>query len=136
MNGWRIRATLGCIVLGVAFVLVSGVAAEKEPPKLPTKDFSKEKAHKVIRAVDGDTVVLEMDGKEVKVRLIGVDTPETMHPTKQVEFYGKEASRFTANLLKGESVYVEYGKERTDKYGRTLAYLYRVPDGLFINLKT
>ena len=92
---------------------------------------------KVVRVIDGDTVVLLLDGKETTVRLIGVDTPETVHPHKSVESYGKEASRFTENLLKGESVKLEYesGVSKLDKYGRTLAYLYRVPDGLFVNLE-
>jgi micrococcal nuclease len=69
----------------------------------------------------------------VKARLIGVDTPETVHPSKPVEHYGREASLFLTNLLKGESVYAVYDQERTDRYGRTLAYLFRAPDGLFVN---
>ena len=64
------------------------------------------------------------------VRLIGVDTPETVHPNKPVKAYGKEASNFTKNLLLGESVYLRYDVERIDQYGRLLAYLYRAPDGL------
>lgn len=71
----------------------------------------------------------------MKVRLIGVDTPETVHPQKPVEFYGRESSLFLKNLLKGESVHVVYGQERLDNYGRTLGYLYRAPDGLFVNLE-
>ena len=51
--------------------------------------------------MDGDTVVLLVDGVPVKVRLIGVDTPETVHPSKPVERYGKEASAFTRDLLRG-----------------------------------
>jgi micrococcal nuclease len=104
-------------------------------PKLPPKDWTGTKAHKVVRIVDGDTVVVSLNGKPTRVRLIGVDTPETVHPKKAVEFYGKEASRFTTNLLKGESVYLDYDQQKTDKYGRTLAYLYRAPDGLFVNLE-
>ena len=70
------------------------------------------------------------------MRLVGVDAPETVHPDKPVEFYGPEASRFLTNLLKGEKVYVEAKPdETTDKYGRTLYYLYRAPDGLFVNLE-
>ena len=90
-------------------------------------------AYPVSRIVDGDTVVLLMDGSPIKVRLIGVDTPETLHPSKPVQHYGKEASTFTRNLLRGELVYLKYGFERTDRYGRLLAYLYRAPDGLFVN---
>ena len=91
--------------------------------------------HPVIRVVDGDTVVLSLDGVKTRVRLIGIDTPETVHPQKPVEHYGQEASTFLKNLLRGESVSVEYepGAATTDQYGRTLAYLYRAPDGLFVN---
>ncbi len=106
-------------------------------PAQPEKDFEDSPSYEVVRVVDGDTVVLAMDGKDTKVRLIGVDTPETVHPEKPAEAYGREASRFTENLLKGESVCVEYepGPSKLDKYGRLLAYLYRVPDGLFVNLE-
>ena len=91
--------------------------------------------HPVIRVVDGDTVVLSLDGVKTRVRLIGIDTPETVHPQKPVEHYGQEASTFLKNLLRGESVSLEYETEAatTDKYGRTLAYVYRAPDGLFVN---
>jgi len=68
--------------------------------------------------------------------MVGVDTPETVHPQKPVEHYGKEASMFTTNLLKGEEVYIELEPDNTvGKYGRKLLYLYRVPDGLFVNLE-
>lgn len=101
----------------------------------PAQDVTADHAYKVVRVVDGDTVIILIDGKQTRVRLIGVDTPETVHPQKAVEAYGKEASQFTRNLLEGESVYLEYeaGVSKLDKYGRTLAYVYRVPDRLFIN---
>lgn len=79
--------------------------------------------------VDGDTLVL--DGNE-KVRLIGVDTPETVHPQKPVEYFGKEASAFTRRMVEGKKVSLEYDWERQDKYGRTLAYVY-LQDGKFLN---
>ena len=85
--------------------------------------------------IDGDTVKIDYNGKATNVRLIGVDTPETVHPSKPVEAYGKEASNFTKNLLQGESVYLRFDIDKTDKYGRLLAYLYRAPDGLFVNLE-
>jgi len=100
--------------------------------------FKGKPTYSVVRIVDGDTVVLLVDGKEEKVRLIGVDTPETVKPDTPVEEYGLEASRFTKNLLSGESVYVETdpgGAGKVDRYKRTLAFLYRVPDGLFVNLE-
>ena len=99
------------------------------------KEFKAATAFKVLRAIDGDTIEIEQDGKPVTVRLIGVDTPETVHPQKPLEAFGKEASKFTSNLLKGESVYLEYDRDKTDKYGRTLAFVYRAPDGLFVNLE-
>lgn len=101
----------------------------------PVEDFTGDTAYKVIRVIDGDTVKIDYNGKATNVRLIGVDTPETVHPNKPVEAYGKEASNFTKNLLQGESVYLRFDVERTDTYGRLLAYLYRAPDGLFVNLE-
>jgi micrococcal nuclease len=98
-------------------------------------NFTAAQAYKVSKVIDGDTVKLIIDGKLTTVRLIGIDTPETVHPTKPIQPYGKRASEFLHNMLAGGSVYLEYGAERTDKYGRVLAYLYRAPDGLFVNLE-
>jgi micrococcal nuclease len=89
----------------------------------PVEDFSKDTAYPVLKVVDGDTVKITYEGKETTVRLIGVDTPETVHPSKPVEAFGKEASNFTKNLLLGESIYLRFDGNRTDKYGRMLAYL-------------
>ncbi len=104
-------------------------------PTLTTPDFSKSIAYPVLRVIDGDTIVVDSNGLKITVRLIGIDTPETKHPTKPVQYYGKEASRFTDNLLKGEKVYLVGDTEgdKIDKYGRTLAHVYRAPDGLFVN---
>jgi micrococcal nuclease len=90
---------------------------------------------KVLRVIDGDTLILSLDGRSVRVRLIGVDSPETVHPSKPVERFGREASRFLKDLVEGKSVRVEYepGASRLDRYGRTLAYLYVEPGGLFVN---
>ncbi len=81
---------------------------------------------RVSRVVDGDTVRLS-DG--VKVRFLGVDTPETKHPRKPRQWYGKEASRFTKELLTGRKIILETeGKRIKDRYGRMLAYI-KLPDG-------
>jgi micrococcal nuclease len=128
-----IRLSLLAVLCLTAGLFALGTDPSQEPT--PLKGFKDAKAHKVVRIIDGDTVIIDLDGKETRVRLIGVDTPETVHPRKPVEFYDKEASRFTTNLLKGESVYVEYDQQKQDRYGRTLAYLYRAPDGLFVNLE-
>lgn len=86
---------------------------------------------RVDRVVDGDTVVLDHLGT---VRLIGIDTPETVHPTKPVECYGPEASAFLKGLLFWGRVRLEYGNEFRGNYGRQLFYLFR-EDGLDINLE-
>jgi micrococcal nuclease len=125
----------GCILMvGLVAVLPVVLAGQPQPPLIPKPDAS-QPAYKVIRVIDGDTVVIDLDGKQTSVRFIGVDTPETVHPSKPVEFFGKEASNFTKTLLTGQSVYLQYDQDRTDKYGRTLAYVFRAPDGLFVNLE-
>lgn len=101
----------------------------------PTEDHSNDRAYRVLRVVDGDTIKIDYRGSSESVRLIGVDTPETVHPRKPVEFFGKEASAFTKNLLLGESVYLRFGNEPRDRYNRLLAYVFRAPDGLFVNLE-
>ncbi|MGH9226108.1 MAG: thermonuclease family protein [Acidimicrobiales bacterium] len=85
----------------------------------------------VERIVDGDTIVVT--GK-INVRLIGIDTPETVDPRRPVACFGKEASTFMASLLpKGTAVRLVGDVEQEDQYGRTLAYVYRREDGLFVN---
>ena len=81
--------------------------------------------YEVVRVVDGDTIIVDIDGTETRVRLIGVDTPESVHPDDTLNSErGKIASDFTSALLTGKQVYLEYDKEMTDKYGRTLAYVF------------
>ena len=84
---------------------------------------------KVARVVDGDTFVLE--GGE-RVRLIGVDTPETVHPSKPVEYFGKEASAFTKSMIEGKRVRLVFDVRERDRYYRLLAYVY-LEDGTFLN---
>ena len=79
---------------------------------------------KVIHVADGDTVTIAFNGKEEKVRLLLVDTPESVHPSKPVQPYGVESSNFTKKSLDGRNVEVELGNPERDKYGRLLAYLY------------
>jgi micrococcal nuclease len=82
----------------------------------------------VLRAVDGDTLLLE--GGE-RVRLLGVDTPETKIPNQPPEPFGPEASDFTARFIQGGTAALEFDVERFDKYGRTLAYVF--VDGRMLN---
>lgn len=86
---------------------------------------------RVAEVIDGDTFAIA-DGRSV--RLIGIDTPETKHPDKGVQCFGKEASSYTARLLpRGTPVRLVADVEPRDRYDRLLAYVYRVADGLFIN---
>ncbi len=77
--------------------------------------------HRVLRAVDGDTLLL---ADHTRIRLIGVNAPETVKPDTPVQPFGPEASRFTHQFCDGREVRLEYDQERTDQYGRTLAYVY------------
>jgi micrococcal nuclease len=84
------------------------------------------------RVVDGDTIIVSIDGRKERVRLIGVDTPETKHPNKPVEYFGREASAFTKHMVEGKKVNLEYDWQKRDKYGRLLAYVF-LEDGTFLN---
>ncbi|WP_326137084.1 thermonuclease family protein [Bacillus paralicheniformis] len=87
----------------------------------------------VVNVVDGDTIVVRMkNGKQERVRFILVDTPETVHPKKGEEPFGREASDFTKKTLSGQKVDLKLGVQERDKYGRLLAYVY-LKDGAMIN---
>lgn len=87
----------------------------------------------VIKVVDGDTITIQKDihdsNSKITLRLIGMNTPETVDPRKKVQCFGKEASRKAKEMLLGKMVRVEYDKTQStkDKYGRELAYIY-VPE--------
>ena len=114
----------------LAAKVVPARAAESSPapaaPDAPTAPLLR-----VERVVDGDTVVLEGGDK---VRLIGINTPETVDPRRPVQWYGKEASARAKALLSGKRVRMEQDVEKKDRYGRTLGYL-RLEDGTFVNLR-
>ncbi len=137
----RRPGVIATVTAAIVLAIGAGVNRANDPPAAhppyPKHDFSDSTPYPVVRVVDGDTIIVLKDGQRTNVRVYGVDTPETVHPKKPVERYGKEASRFTRNLLRGESVYLEYepGQSPTDRYGRTLAYVYRAPDGLFVDVE-
>jgi micrococcal nuclease len=82
---------------------------------------------RVVRAVDGDTIQVLLEGRRRYVRYIGVDTPETVKPDTPVQCFGTQAHDFNERLVGGRSVRLVLGRERTDKYGRLLAYVYAGP---------
>jgi len=92
----------------------------------------------VSKVIDGDTIIVEIDNppagleKQERVRFLGVDTPETVAPGKQVEYFGKEASDYTKWALEKKWVYLAFDWDLRDRYGRLLAYIY-VKDGVCFN---
>ncbi len=82
----------------------------------------------ITRVVDGDTLIIETGER---IRLLGVDTPETKHPNRPAEPWGHEASEFTRQHVEGQRVQLEFDRERQDRYGRWLAYVFR--DDWFLN---
>lgn len=103
---------------------------EIETP-VENEETSDLESYTVEYVIDGDTFIVSMDGYSTKIRLIGVDTPESVASDaylqssgKENTVEGKEASNFTTDLITGETVYLEYDTDKTDKYGRTLAYVY------------
>jgi endonuclease YncB( thermonuclease family) len=114
--------------------MLAALAAERDAERAARAGVPAPQIRTVTRVVDGDTLILH--GGE-RVRLIGVDTPETVHPRKPVQCYGREASKFTKRLAQGQTVRIEFDQANAhvlhrDKYHRTLAYVY-LSNGLLIN---
>lgn len=94
-----------------------------------------ENTYTVTSVIDGDTFKINYNGKQEKVRLIGVDTPESVHPdsTKNTS-YGNIASNYTKSLIEAKTIKLEFDVSQTDKYGRLLAYVY-LENGEMLNEK-
>ena len=88
----------------------------------------------VSRVIDGDTIDVAVGGDTVRIRLIGVDTPESVHPSKPVECYGREASAFLRELAQGRAVSLEIdpSQDEVDRYGRWLRYIW-LDGGTLVN---
>ncbi len=86
----------------------------------------------LVRVVDGDTLVVDLGGQEERVRLLNIDTPETVHPSRPVECMGPEATERMEELVSpGDQLVLEFDQERTDQYDRLLAGVYA--DDVFVN---
>jgi len=86
---------------------------------------------RVTRVIDGDTIEVNLGGAIYKVRYIGIDTPETVHPSQPVECFGKEASDKNSELVAGKIVRLERDVSETDRYGRLLRYVWA--GDIFVN---
>lgn len=105
-----------------------------KPPETPTPTIIDRKLNKVLKVIDGDTVNVEIEGKNRTIRLIGIDSPETVDPRKPVQCFGKEASNKAKELLTGKKVVMEVDSTQgdKDKYNRLLRYIY-LEDGTSVN---
>jgi micrococcal nuclease len=106
------------VVAALAFALLARVVFQH--------DSSRPFSARVVRAVDGDTLVVQRpSGSPERIRVIGVDTPEDVAPGRPVQCWSRRAAAFTKHALEGREVVLVPGRERHDRYGRTLAYVTR-----------
>ena len=143
------RWILSIIGIGTAFVLGLHLENTSDAPMpalrslgeaVETKitastNTAKYRWYRVVKVVDGDTLTILKDGENITLRLIGLDTPETVDPRKPVQCFGKEASEKAKRLLADTLVRIETDPSQgdLDKYGRTLAYTF-LPDGTNFNM--
>ncbi|SKH86916.1 thermonuclease family protein [Mycobacteroides abscessus] len=115
------RHAISAGILAVASVVISvpgcSVATKADTPKLTTE---------VLRTVDGDTIdVLDQDRRRLRIRIIGIDSPELHKPNYTKACFSEEASEYAHRTLDGQKIALEYDPDgdRIDRYGRTLAYV-------------
>lgn len=110
--GWVAALAAGALAVG-------GVAVYAQPASEPEPVT-------VERVIDGDTVDVRLEGETERIRLLNVDTPETKHPEKEIECLGPEATEFLQEQLPvGQEIKLEFDEERTDRYGRVLAGIFK-----------
>ncbi len=135
----RPAARVGAVVLAAGLLAGCG---HRTPPGTPPPDpptsmpADADGPLPVVDVVDGDTLTVRRAGAVVTVRLLGVDTPETVHPDEPLQCYGPEAAARAAELLTGQRVWLEPdpSQDRVDRYGRELAYVW-LPGDHLVNLQ-
>ncbi|MEK7602915.1 MAG: thermonuclease family protein [Patescibacteria group bacterium] len=134
MTKQKIRKLVGYLIFLVSSLLVTltQFPAESTPRQLASSN--QPGLYAVTKFYDGDTIAVNMDGVEEKVRMIGVDTPETHDPRKSVECFGKNASEFTRQLIAEQPVRLEADPQNSnrDRYNRLLRYVF-LPDETLVN---
>ncbi len=134
-----IKYVIGIIIIAAVFNFLP-INLYRDLPHLNTADLVNDKDrtsyYLVTRVVDGDTIVVDVNGAEEKVRLIGINTPETVDPRRTVECYGVEASAYMKSMANNQYIQLEYdsSQDKRDKYHRLLAYAY-LQDGQMLNKK-
>lgn len=124
------------VIIIASTPVVAGWLGEPEQPMVFLGEAPRgltEDGFRVARVVDGDTIQVTRNGQRTRVRLLGIDTPETVHPTEPVQCFGPEASAFALEQLNGKEVVLEFdpSQPREDRFGRTLAYVWA--DGAMFN---
>ena len=133
----KFKNTLVSIILVIAFICgicnidlskyIDLTEATLNEIKTVSSSTSDKEVVELVKCVDGDTVTFNINGKNKKVRFLSIDTPESVHPYKEVEEYGKSASEYTCYLLENaQTVALSYDNNlsKTDKYGRILAWVW------------
>ena len=121
------RRSLALLAVSLAALAVAWTSRGGEPA--PAGD----RIGRVARVVDGDTIVVALAGRTERVRYIGVDTPESVKPDTPVQCFAHRAAAENARLVARERVRLVLDVEPRDRFGRLLAYVYRVRDGAFVN---
>jgi micrococcal nuclease len=125
-----VRRSLALLAVALA-ALAFSVASRSRSDDAPGATLSA----RVLRVVDGDTIRVALRGRVERVRYIGIDTPESVKPGTPVQCFAKRASAANAQLVAGRTVRLVGDVEQRDRYGRLLAYVYREPDGAFVNAR-
>jgi len=114
-------------------IFVAGCSGSPTDTSSPFEEAEKSGPYEIVKVTDGDTVQVLVDGEKIKVRIIGVDTPEVVSTTEPVQCYGPESSVFAEQLLEGSSVYLEYDESQgvLDSFGRTLAHVWTEDQKLY-----
>ena len=126
------------VLIALITLFFGNNAIQKSSPvsttKKPAPYIEANILYSVTRVVDGDTVDVDINGETERIRLIGLNTPETVDPRRPVECFGKEASAKAKSILSGQKVKIETDPSQNsrDKYGRLLAYIF-LSDGTLFN---
>ncbi|WP_022871913.1 thermonuclease family protein [Nesterenkonia alba] len=119
-------------VLVVVCVAAAAASWWQQHRALAEGDYRDGQVATLVRVIDGDTIVVDVDGVEERVRLLNIDTPESVHPDQPVECLGPESSLRLEQLIQpGDQVSLEFDLDQRDHYGRLLAAVHR--EDLFIN---
>ncbi|TXG76351.1 nuclease [Patescibacteria group bacterium] len=130
----RFQKKLISLLIGL-IIVAAGYYSESRSASNTTAAPAPAGMYHIVRFDDGDTIVVDMNGVEEKIRFIGVDTPETQDPRKAVQCFGKAASNYTQGRIGDQPIRLETDPLSTnrDRYNRLLRYVY-LPDGTLMNL--